>query len=238
MKKIESIKELRKICQPDYKEVRNNKYYRVYRRFFRLFSIYITRILLSFNISANFVSVSGLLLGVLGSLFLYLGEFLGGALVLQLWLLTDTLDGEIARYYAKKKPSTYLIKGEFLDLNFHHLINSLIFIGLSLGLYKLTNDIIMIYLGVFALSALLLNELIDLNKVKVMFYYPTKSKNTNQNKGLFKKIMFIYTFPTISNLILILSIFNKIDILLYFYGITFPIMFLTKFVINNFIKKW
>ena len=238
MKKIESIKELRKICQPEYEEVKNILLYRIYRRFFRIFSIYITRTLLSFNVSANLVSIFGLISGVIGSLFLYFGEFLIGSIILQLWLLVDTLDGEVARYYARKKPKNYLVKGEFLDLNFHHLIHFFVFLGLSLGLYNLTKDVKTIYLGMGALSALLLNELIDLNKIKLFFYYNIKFKKAGQKRGLLKKLMFIYTFPSIANLILIFSIFNKVDFVIYFYGITFPIMFLIKFYINNFIRKW
>ena len=238
MKKLESIKELRKICQPKYEQVKVNPYYRLYRRFFRIFSIYITRILLSFNVSADFVSIFGLIFGIIGSLFLYLGEFLVGSITLQLWLLADTLDGEVSRYYSKEKQKNYLIKGEFLDLNFHHLISSLIFIGLGLGLYNLTKDMIMIYLGAGALTSLLLNELIDLNKIKVLSYYNLKSKNIKQKRGLLKRLIFIYTFPSIANLILIASVFNKVNFIMYFYGITFPIMFLIKFYINNFIRKW
>ena len=96
----------------------------------------------------------------------------------------------------------------------------------------------MIYLGAGALTSLLLNELIDLNKIKVLSYYNLKSKNIKQKRGLLKRLIFIYTFPSIANLILIASVFNKVNFIMYFYGITFPIMFLIKFYINNFIRKW
>ena len=239
MKKLESIKELRKICQPKYEQVQTNQYYRIYRRFFRLFSIYPTKMLLFFGISANLVSILSLILGIIGSLYLFFGKFLIGGIILQLWLLADTLDGEVARYYSKNKQKNYLVKGEFLDLNFHHLIHSFIFLGLSIGLYNLNKDIKMIYLGIGAVSALLLNELIDLNKIKVLFYYSkSKNKNIKPRKSLLSKLIIIYTFPSIANLILIASFFNKVDILMYFYGITFPIMYLAKFCINNFIRKW
>ena len=241
MKKIESISELRRICQPEYEQVRYNPYYRYYRRFFRLFSIYLTRLLLKINTPANLISIFGILFGIIGSIYFYLSNFLVGSIILQLWLLMDTLDGEVARYYySKHKQKNYLIKGELLDLNSHHLIHSLIFIGFSLGLYNLTKNINMIYLGIIALFSLLLNELIDLNKFKVLFYQNLRS-DTNKikkNKRLIKKLMFIYTFPSIVNIILIAALFNKVNVILYFYGITFPIIALIKFFINNFLRKW
>ncbi|MEK6834671.1 MAG: CDP-alcohol phosphatidyltransferase family protein [Nanoarchaeota archaeon] len=245
MKNIEPIKELRVICQPRYEQVKTNRFYRIYRRFFRIFSIYFTKILLYFNVSANIISISALIFGIIGSLYFYYGKFLIGSLIMQLWFLADTLDGELARYYYKKnKKKNYLVKGEFLDLNSHHLIHSLMFIGLSLGLYNLYNNIGMIYFGISSLFALLLNELIDLNKIKVLFYESINKKikiklnKTKNNKSLLRRGMMIYTFPTIINIFLMGSLFNKIEYILYFYGITFPLIVLTKFIINNFIRKW
>lgn len=240
MKKLESIKELREICQPKYEQVKFNSYYRIYRRFFRIFSIYLTKLLLYFNTSANFISIFGLLLGIVGSLYFYFGKFIVGSIILQFWFLMDTLDGELARYYySKNKQKNKLIRGEFWDLNFHHLVHSLVFIGLIIGLFDMTNDINMVYLGIAALTSLLINELIDLNKIKVLFYENKKIKSTSNKKiSISKKLMFLYTFPSIINLIFLASIFNKVTLVLYFYGITFPLIVLTKFIINDFIRKW
>lgn len=239
MKKTESIKELRKICQPEYQQVKSNPYYRIYRRFFRLFSIYITIFLIKIKFSANLASYLGLIFGIIANLSFYSGKFLLGAILLQIWILMDTLDGELARYYfSKKKKVNYLNKGEYLDLNFHHLVHSLIFLSLGLGLFNLTRNINFIYLGIASSYAFFLNELIDLNKVKVLFYTNSKiKKNEVKNKSIFKKIMFIYTFPSIANLILIFSIFNEIDFLVYFSGITFAILVFIKFIINI-LRKW
>ena len=242
MKKIESIKELRKICQPEYKQVKVNPFYRIYRRFFRIFSIYITRFLIYLHVSANLVSILGLILGIFGGVYFYLGKFLLGSIIMQLWFFMDTLDGELARYYYKKgKKNNYLVKGEFLDLNSHHLVHSLTFIGLSFGLYNLSNNLWMIYLGISSLFALLLNELIDLNRIKVLYSQKITYKRINlkdYKKNIFKKILLIYTFPSIINIIFIASLFDFVNYLLYFYGITFPIIVLVKFVVNNFVKKW
>ena len=52
-----------------------------------------------------------------------------------------------------------------------------------------------------------------------------------------KRIIIIYTFPTVANLILIFSIFNGVNFLTYFYGITFPILVFIKLIINL-LRKW
>jgi len=101
----------------------------------------------------------------------------------------------------------------------------------------------MIYFGIAVLFALLLNELIDLNRIKVLFYknannrIKLKADKIKEERSFLKKFMVIYTFPTIINIFLIASIFNFVDYILIFYGITFPILVLIKFVINNFIRK-
>ena len=238
--KNKSIKELREICQPAFKQVKENPYFRIHRRFFRIFSIYITRFLIKIKFSANLASYLGLIFGVIASLSFYYGKFLLGALILQLWFLMDTLDGELARYYfSKNKKENYLIKGEYLDINSHHLVHSLIFISLGLSLFNLTKNLNFIYLGLTSVYSFLLNELIDLNKIKVLFYTNSKIKKIElrKKKSLIKRFMIIYTFPATANLILIFSIFDKINILTYFYGITFPIIVFIKLIVNL-ARKW
>jgi len=235
--KNKSIKELREICQPEYEDAKKNPYYRIYRRFFRTFSIYITSLLIKINFSANMASCLGLIFGLTASVNFYFGNFIFGAILLQLWFLMDTLDGELARYYNFNKKNNNLVKGEYLDLNFHHLVHSLVFLSLGLGLFNLNHDVKFIYLGVSSLYALFLNELIDLNKIKVLFSFKSKNVKTKIKKSLIQKLMVIYTFPTIANLILLFSIFNSVSFLVYFYGITFPILVITKFIVNS-LRKW
>jgi len=240
--KIESIKKLRKICQPKYEAVKYNAFYRIYKRFFRIFSIYITRFLIYLRVSADMASIFSIIFGLLGFLYFVNGKFILGSIFLQLWFLADTLDGELARYYfSKHKQKNYLTKGEFLDLNSHHLVHSLVFIGLSVGLFLIYDKSLFLYLGISSLLALLLNELIDLNKIKVLYYQNLARKSTpisyKKKSSLISRFMTLYTFPSVINLIFIFSLFGSVEIVLYFYGLTFLPIVMIKFIKNN-IKKW
>jgi len=65
---MELIKNLRKICQ-------EKKYQEhIILRFYRIFSIYITKIFLTFKIRPNIVSVLGFLIGIIGG-YLYLNSY-------------------------------------------------------------------------------------------------------------------------------------------------------------------
>jgi len=112
---------------------------------------------------------------------------------------------------------------------------------LGLRLFNLTKNITFIYLGITSTYAFFLNELIDLNKIKVLFYTNSNSKIKKnelvKKKNFMKRIIIIYTFPTVANLILIFSIFNGVNFLTYFYGITFPILVFIKLIINL-LRKW
>ena len=120
---VESIKELREICQnvgefpwPE-----------------RKVSIYITRAFLATPITANQVTIIDLALGVCGNLLLFLeGNLypLVGAVLLELFAIFDCVDGEIARY--RKSSSAY---SEFFQDLAHPLIHPMTFVGLAYGVY-------------------------------------------------------------------------------------------------------
>ena len=71
MKQIESIKELRKICQKPV--IKSNTFYP--RMVSRKVSIYITKLFLYTNISANNVTLLMILIGIIASIFLGVGEY-------------------------------------------------------------------------------------------------------------------------------------------------------------------
>ena len=114
MKKIPSIKELRPICQPNYKFEKT--IFLVY--IFRSFSIYITRFFLFLGVSANATSVL--------SMFWAFGfncaiSFNNNNLFLSsiffFHTILDFVDGEVARYNSDGTPT-----GKYLD-DVNHSIN-------------------------------------------------------------------------------------------------------------------
>src|SRR3989344_5721805 len=109
---VESIKELRKRCQtkkqPLYMEAVSMKV-----------SIYITRLLLYAKISADYVTLSMIVLLVAGSAFMAFGSLwriLVGILIIHFTIILDNVNGEVARYWKEDG-----LIGTFLEQVYHNL---------------------------------------------------------------------------------------------------------------------
>lgn len=149
---MESIKRLREICQP-----KSSKKIPYTEQFYRKFSIYPTKFLLSkTNISANQVTVFSILVGILAGVFFSFGKswtMLIGAVLLNGWYFIDHLDGEIAKYRR-----TSSLTGQYFDLMNHYIVHPIVFFGLGIGLYFQYEWLWLIYAGFLAsLGGLILN---------------------------------------------------------------------------------
>jgi len=141
---VESITELRKICQPA-EIVDNNAWYA--RIFARKISIYFTKLLLYTQISANQATFLFVLIGIISGMIFWRGTPLAnllGIILLQLWYIFDHVDGEIARY--RKQVS---ITGAYLDGIAHYICHPFFFLSLSIGAFNYLNDVWALYLGMF-----------------------------------------------------------------------------------------
>ena len=119
---VESVKQLREICQPENKIKTDALYLRVVSR---KLSIYVTAFFLRLGITANETSMLGLIIGLCGAIFLGLsstGLNLLGAILLQIAHLLDCVDGELARYRRFKSPSRKRKLGGFYLDEMSHLI--------------------------------------------------------------------------------------------------------------------
>lgn len=129
---VESIKELRKICykggekkRPLYMELVTMK-----------ISIYITKLLLYTPIRADQVTLSMILLAILGSIIMAFGTLkfiLVGILIIHFTVILDNVNGEIARY--RKEGN---IMGSFLENSFNEICITFMFFSLSFGIFLQT----------------------------------------------------------------------------------------------------
>lgn len=121
---MKSIKELRKICQDKgYKEHPT-------MRFYRIFSIYVTKICLILGLKPNFITFLGFLSGIVGGCLYLKGYFISGSILFVIHIFLDYVDGEVAR--ARKLASTF---GGWLDSISVHLIYPYFFFTLGLGIF-------------------------------------------------------------------------------------------------------
>ena len=229
---VKSIGELRKICQKPFQE-------EIDRRVIRKISIYFTWLLIHTPISANGVTILFLICGIFGSIFLAFGHALAfvGILFLMLHVILDFSDGEVARY---KKQTSWL--GEFLEQSFHEIVYSTIFLGLGWRVYSGYNKPISVLF--FAISGMLFT-LLERSLTRTEYYaYCKFSVKGNRGeipdcvertgpglKSTILKIANIVLFSTAGICFIVIPtafVIEKLDILIYFYGVTRPLRYAIK----------
>lgn len=248
---MESIKELRKICQTP-KDIHNYEglfnYFRV--RIWRVPSIYVTKLFLYTPITANQVTMLMIFLGFVISFLFSFGSYwysVAAAILIEVVYLLDAVDGEVARY--KKQPS---ITGVFLDIILHLANMAVPFIGITIGVYRMNPGLDVVALGLLATLFTLANLDIQPLKHHALFmelihyakgekrYKPKeqnevkeyiKPKKENLLKKVFKTVINpFYDNFLMGNIIFAATVFNKLYWVLVFYGLTFPVIWLIKLV--------
>lgn len=105
------------------------------RLYLRRLSAPVTALLLRTSITPNQVTWLFVMLGFIGAL-CQIGQdvraiSIAGALILQLSLVIDCVDGEIARVRRQ-----FSVKGPYLDMVGHRLIHAVLFFSIGFGLYR------------------------------------------------------------------------------------------------------
>lgn len=232
---VEPIKELKLSCQRNETEF-------LPLRVLRKISIYFTWLLLHTPITANGVTILLLMSGILGAVFLAIGRYwyaIGGVLLLQLHLILDCVDGEVARY---RQTSSWF--GIYFDNTAHGIILGLMFAGIGWGVYyqyNPSNVVLALSFSAALFSVLCLhNPMIELwarvkhlgsgsdvthpEMRKILAKVDQQKRVTNRSLIAIYLLIFdlipmmFVTFPTA-------AIFNHLDFVLYFYGLAYPLLF-------------
>ncbi len=231
MRKVESPKELRRICQRPPAASRA-------KAIWRKGSIYLTWVLLHTPVDGIHVTVAWIIMGVVGSALLALGSYwipIAGALLLVLQHCLDVVDGEITRYRKSESPI-----GMFLDKLGHNIVYPSIFLGLGFAVYR-TYPIAAIFVFSFAAA---ISKLLMQNSGEVMGHVlrrwaerggqldvpvsvspiDERTKSQASLTRIVKRlhIPFLYT-KGIDLVVLVTALADHLDIALFFYGATMPI---------------
>jgi len=216
---MESIKELRKICQ--------NKGYQedIITRFHRIFSIYITRIFLILRLKPNFVSILGFFAGIIGGYFYLYSNFLYGSIFFYIFYIFDNVDGEIARYY--KISSNF---GAWLDRISVHLLYPYFFFTLGLGVFGETGEFQYYIFGSLAAMSKLLERSITSRGIEVNTLKLLNKRKISLVKECANNIAKVSVqYPAI----LLCSFFGWEELFLNFYGIYLVFFSLGKVFLNG-----
>lgn len=224
MKKDYSFKKIKEVV---FSRSRQNKERKLYNKVLRWLSIPFTKLFLYTPISANQMTLIAVLLtmgsaipfafgglkyGLIGVLLLYLGE------------LGDYVDGPIARC----KGQTSRLPCHFLTHFYHQGALSLIFIGLGLGVFRFTGNLIFVYAGFLGgFFHLFTVYVFELRMALLLEYEYRKFKKVHDGSKIFIKNKLqrlglqIFVFPVahVRSIILICFLFGVVDWLVLFYGV-------------------
>ncbi|MBY8989916.1 MAG: CDP-alcohol phosphatidyltransferase family protein [Candidatus Lokiarchaeota archaeon] len=227
----ESFKEFKQIIQGSKLEKRKIKR-DWWHAIFTFISKYITWILVKTRISANFITISGSIIGLLGLIFIGIGNNLFiiiGFILLYVYYISDEVDGEVARY--KKKTS---LRGIYYDEIGHLFFQSWFFFTFGFSIFKINSEFLYIFFGIIATFFL-----IGIRRVRKIATVASAKSSINKNievegelkeqkaskKSLMKliKAIFINLTNAFSHTHMITSIFF-IGWLLYIYFTLFWIL--------------
>lgn len=243
---MESIKELREICQKS--RLWADTWHG--RHIARPASIYLTAVFLRLGLSANTVTGIFLASGIAGSLLMAFGNrvlFFAGTIMLQLWYILDHCDGEVARY---RKQTSFT--GIYFDAITHYISHPLIFFCTGLGLYVEQGNIRLFIAAVVAgYSVCMLSVLEDIlstvlynNAQKGVLTKPSGSKSKNETmpdtnifKNLFSFSHKLCTFPIIMNILFFSAVinlfigYNIVNLVVLFYAFAATFVWVARFFV-------
>lgn len=165
-----TIENLRKICQD-----RSDKHDFYMWGVIRKISIYLTWIFVRTSITPNQITTVSIIFGLIGSLFFLFSEpwyWIVGWVVINLHLILDQCDGEVAYY--KKKVTKF---GYFFDEISHPIVNIFFFVMLTIGVYNMTGDLSFLFCGVLLIFSVSIYRMVGLYEDSVkkeMFKIKTK----------------------------------------------------------------
>ncbi len=130
--------------------------------FFRKISVLISYFIIRFLpfLTSNDITTISLIISIIGLFFFSLQSSLFwiiGSLMFILFHVLDCVDGEVAR---GKNESSF--GGLLYDGLIHNYVNGFLFFWMSIGLYKLTNNLLFLYLGGIATISALMITIMEL----------------------------------------------------------------------------
>ncbi|MEK9166502.1 MAG: CDP-alcohol phosphatidyltransferase family protein [Patescibacteria group bacterium] len=134
---METTKELRELLQSEKINPVGWKRPWGYKTLQRGPSIYLTRLVIQYNLLPNQITLAGIAAGAVGSFLVFGGNSFGmvvGTFLLYLNILADKVDGEVARYRIHKGLGGVHLRGVYLDELNHLVIPGMFLASVMLGI--------------------------------------------------------------------------------------------------------
>jgi Phosphatidylglycerophosphate synthase len=177
----------------------------------------LSKLLIHTSISPNTVSVVSILIGVASAPFFASGDFVTGALLLQLCAIVDCVDGELARALFKQSPL-----GKWLDIGGDQVVHFSVFAAIGIGVARVNPTIPALELGVSAALGVLLCFPVIIRGLR---------QPAEQRGFLLNKLMESTANRDFTVLILFLALIGRMDLFLWMAGIGIHIFWITLLVL-------
>lgn len=193
-----------------------------YQTKLRNISPYFTWMFLKADISANWVTIMSVLFVALGAvLFLFENPayWMLAWLIMQLYPILDCVDGEIARF---KRGFKYTKLGMSLDEFMHPVVNGIVLVFATFGLYSIYQNFYIFVFGFVALFFMFLNRLVNIS----ILAEKKPASSTYSSKYPLGGLVHIFIVPSILDVPF--SNFRLLFLLLL--GVGFPLLFIQNII--------
>lgn len=185
------------------------------------------KILAKTSITPNQISFLYLILAIIGGVLFSFGIYLYSIiamLLVQIYQILDCVDGEIARM--KNIQCKY---GEWVELNTDMVIVLPLFLGISIGVYRDTHDLLTLILGTIVIANMYLVEVT--RAYRAIF---TKKDEIRDVIGELRRFgvmrHFAYCKSNVYLLMILFALLNKMFLFLLFIAIYGSLFYLTAFI--------
>jgi phosphatidylglycerophosphate synthase len=203
------------------------------QRFSRYIAVYFTWIFLKLKITPNAITISNIFLGFFGTFLMVFHNsytFLVGIFLIYITLILDSSDGQVARITGNCSK-----RGQFLDGIYSYTLAAGLYGFLALGSYLILRDFRLLIAGFIAIIFTLFSSISYRDRALLVGGEPghnmIKVRKTKRLVFLSK----IASSPAmnIKELIILFYLFQRLDLLVFFFGVYNPAMWLAKVVIMS-----
>ena len=184
----------------------------------RILTAPFTSLFIKSGLHPNYITLLGGAVGILAFFSFSIGTkagFIAGAVLFEAFYILDNCDGEVAR--ARDLSSKF---GSWMDTLIDCLIHVLAFIGIGIGVSRVTENPLMIFLGVAAgLGAFLSTSVAMLQKMKnyglAIHGMPKAPAGAVKKITAIDKLIDFLSMGDFSLVLLLFALFNKMELLLW-----------------------
>ena len=184
----------------------------------RILTVPFTNLFVKSGLHPNYITLFGGAAGLMAFLLFCIGSkagFISGAILFEAFYILDNCDGEVAR--ARGLSSAF---GSWMDTIVDCCVHILCFVGIGIGVARMTQNPIMLFLGAYAGIGAFLSTLVAMmQKTKnyglAVYGMPKAPEGETKRITVADRLVDILSLGDFSLIVLLFAVINKMALLLY-----------------------